>query len=326
MAYDRRHLTTVQRSKTLTMAEDKPDDVRTARPADDAAVADAQENAEFGAGFDSVEGKPADKLAEKPADKPTGKPDRPDPAATPRAEATPAPEYVQITAKDWAEIKAAAAKTASYDQQLSRAFGTIGNLQKLVNEQRAAGQHAAAAATARKIEIPKDAFERMSRDFPELAEQTREAMERALSAVPGPGGSAAEPDRATIETMMATYGAKRELEVLEDQFPDWRDLVGAVDVSSGMQPDPDNPFRKWLSGKDIAYQQRVNSSESAAVIGRAIRTWQKETAAAPKVNGTPRDAARADRIRAAVQPRGDNAGADAGKTDQDEFEAGFNSR
>jgi hypothetical protein len=268
-------------------------------------VDDAQEQAEFGAGF-----------AGKPADKPAT-PDQPDPPSRAQVEETPAPEYVQITAKDWAEIKAAAAKTASYDQQLSKAFGTIGNLQKLVNgfqTQTPAG---------RKIEIPKDAFAAMERDFPELAQQTRAALESALSGMSGTG--AADVDATKIESMLASYTSKREVEALEDAWPDWREIVGAVDVTKE-QPNPDNPFRKWLATKDAAYQARLNGSQSAAVIGRAIRSFQNETKAAPKPAVKPRDEARAERIRGAVQPRGDNAGAAAGKSDDDEFLAGFNSR
>jgi hypothetical protein len=284
------------------MADEKPDT---------AAADDAQAQADFGSGFTGVEG--------KTAAQPTGKPDKPEPAATPRAEATPAPEYVQITAKDWADVRAAAAKTASYDQQLSKAFGTIGNLQKLVN-----GFQAQTPA-GRKIEIPKDAFAAMERDFPELAQQTRAALEAALSGLPGTGANDVDPGK--IETMLASYTSRREIEALEDAYPEWRKIVGAVDVTRE-QPDPNNPFRKWLSTKDVAYQNRVNGSESAAVIGRAIRTFQNETKAVPKLNGTtPRDIARADRIRSAVQPRGDNAGAAAGgKSDDDMFEEGFRSR
>jgi hypothetical protein len=284
---------------------------------------DKASEADFGAGFAGTEGKP-DKAAAKP-DKATTKPDAPQPAATPRAEEPkPEPKYVQVTEADWAEVRAAAAKTASYDQQLSKAFGTIGNMQKMLNEQRAAATPAATAAVAKKFEVPKEAFAAMERDFPELAAQTRAALEAALSGLPGPGGNDAH-DPAKLESLLAQYHSKRELEVLEDQFPTWRTIVGAVDVTRE-QPDPNNAFRKWLGGKDEAYQQRVNGSESAQVIGRAIRLFQRETAVPAKANGAPRNDARAERIRAAVQPRGDNAGAAAGKSENDEFLEGFNSR
>jgi hypothetical protein len=269
------------------------------------------DDADFGAGFSGTEGKTST---------PPAKPAKPDLAATPRVEAKPEPKYIQITEGDWAEVRAAAAKTASYDSQLSKAFGTIGNLQKLVN----GFQTQATPPAARKIEISKAAFAEMEKDFPELAQQTRAALEAALSGIPVNG--AAEVDATKIEGMLAQYTAKREIEALEDAYPSWREIVGAVDITKE-QPNAANPFRKWLAGKDAAYQSRVNGSESAAVIGRAIRLFQNETKAAPKpVNGTPPNTVRADRIRGAVQPRGDNAGAAPGKSEDDDFLAGFNSR
>lgn len=264
---------------------------------------DAQELAEFGAGFEG-------KTAEPPAKKPES-------AETPRTEEA-APEHVQVTVKEWDEIRAAAARTASYDSQFSKLFGTVGNISKLLNEQRAQPSTPA----GRKIEIPKDAFLAMERDFPELAQQTRAALEAALSGVHGTGG--ADVDPAKIETMLASYTSRREVEALEDAYPAWRDIVGAVDITKE-QPDPNNAFRKWLSTKDAGYQARVNGTESAAVISRAIRSFQKETTAS-KPATTPRNDARAERIRSAVQPRGDNAPAPPGKTDDDEFIAGFHSR
>lgn len=278
---------------------------------DTTAVDDAQADADFGSGF-AGEGKtdtkpPANGKAEPAQD------------AAP-VEAEPAPEVVSITRKEWDEIKAAASRTASYDSQFSKLFGTLGN----VTKQLQTFQTKATPETpppARKVEISKAAFAEMEKDFPELAQQTKAALEAALSERNG-----AEIDATKIEGMLASHTARREIEALEDAYPDWRKIVGAVDVSRET-PDPDNAFRKWLAGKDEAYQNRINGSESAAVIGRAIRLFQKESAPAPaKPAPTPRNNAQADRIRAAVQPRGDNAGAGAAKTDQDEFEAGFNSR
>jgi hypothetical protein len=265
-----------------------------------------EDDADFGAGFSGVEGKP---------DTPASKPEKVEAAPTDEK-----PEYVQVTAKEWNDIKAAAAKTASYDQQFSRLFGTTGNIQKLLNDAKIQAQAPSAPTppTARRVEISKAAFSEMERDFPELAQQTRAALEAALSGLPPPDGV----DATKIEGMLASYTNKREIEALEDAHPDWRTIVGAVDATK-QHPDPDNPFRKWLGTKDAAYQDRINNSESAAVIGRAIRLFQNETKVAPKVNGTARNTARADLIRAAVQPKGDNGGTPGAKTEDDEFESGY---
>lgn len=277
---------------------------------DEVALA-AAEDAAFASGFPDPPPKP-DK------NKPEPKPAKAEPKAKepePDAPVVETPEYVQVTKKDWDEIRAA---TASHEGQFRKAFGTIGSMQKLINS------FQAQTPAGRKVEIPKDAFAAMERDFPELAQQTRGALEAALSGMSGTGPVEIDADK--INTLLATYQSKREIEALEDQFPDWKSIVGAVDVSRE-QPDPNNAFRKWLATKDIAYQNRLNSSDSAAVISRAIRTFQTETKGAKPVAGAkPRDDARAERIREAVQPRGDHAGAAAGPSDDDEFMAGFNSR
>ncbi len=280
---------------------------------DDTTTADAaQEAADFGAGFADTE----TKTIEKPT-----KPEKPEAAATPRTEEPP--EFVQITAKELADIRAAAAKTAGYDSQLSKVFGTIGQLQKALNEQRAAAEQAAPPA-AREVKIPEDAFAAMRRDFPELAEQTEAAIKAALSHLPA-GASDADEER--IKRVVLAQVAAREIKALEEDYPDWRDIVGAV--TAGEQPDPEHPFRKWLGTKDAAYQQRINASESAQVLARAIRTFQKEATAAatpPRPAPTPRDQARAERIRNAVQPRSDSPGGQTPRTELDEFHAGFNDR
>jgi len=287
---------------------------------DTTTVDTAAQDAAFGAGF-GTEAK-----TDKPAqtDKAAKDAPEPKPAETPRVEEPkPEPEFVQITAKEWADIKAAAARTASYDGQFSKLFGTTGQIQKLINEQRAAAQNNQPAPAAKKFEIPKESFAAMSRDFPELAAQVQTALEAALSGIPV-GGANDASDPAKLEAMLSQYRAKHELEVLEDAFPDWRQRVGATSAP-GEAPDPNHPFRKWLATKPEEYQVRLNNSESAAVITRAIRTFERETKGATAQPATPaRDAARAERIKAAVQPRGDNAGAaQPANTAEDAFAAGF---
>ena len=294
------------------MADDKTPDT--------AAVDDANDAADFSAGFAGVADTKipdrSDKADTKPAANGKVEPAR---DAT-RADAEPAPEVVQITKKDWEEVRAAAAKTASYDQQLSKAFGTIGNLQKIVN-----GFQTKESEKPRKVELSPAAFAEMAKDFPELAQQTRAALEAALSGLPVNGNGEADP--AKLESMMAQYTAKREIESAGGRLPVMAQKLSALLTSPTSSPTRTILSARWLATKDVAYQTRINGSESAAVIGRAIRLFQRETATAPaKPNGAaPRDTARADRIRAAVQPRGDNAGAPAGRSEDDEFEAGYRS-
>lgn len=271
-------------------------------PEDDtASVDDAQSLADFAGGFD---GKTADKIAAK---------EKPAPATeAARAEAEPKPEYVQITAKDWDEIKAAAARTASYEKQFSSFNGKLGNIYTTLNSLK--------EATPRDLEVklPDQAFTKMAKDYPELAELSREEFQAALAGLKG-----AKPDGEAIKKIQMEL----EQEDLDDAIPDWRTIVGAVQTDKE-QPDQNNAFRKWLATKPDEYQARINGTIRAPVIQRAIRLFQNETKApakpAPAV--TPRDTARAERIRDAVQPKGDGAVASSGNSEADAFAAGFNSR
>ncbi len=266
---------------------------------------DAAGQAAFDAGF---EDKPVEKAPEQTETKP----------ATEAQAKAPEPEYGQLTKDEIASFRAAAAELSSLKKQQASAFGTIGNLKTAIDALRSQTPRGG------KIEISKEAFADLEKDFPELANSTRAALEKALSGVSGTGD--AEADDAAIKRALAEHNAKvaeREIEALEDAHPDWRKVVGAVSV--GEDPDPEHPFRKWLGTKPPEYQARVNGTESAAVISRAISLFQRETKAPPKPQPQARDNARAGVLRDAVQPKGDGGAPTSSNTPEDAFAAGFGS-
>lgn len=293
--------------------------------AEDVVAAERQAQDDFSAGFAQ------DVAPEKPDDARGDKPDvKTDPAEAATIDAKPEtaadavaepvkPKYIRMTEEQFERLSAAAEKTVSHEQQLSKAFGTIGNMQKVINKLQ--------SDTPRgiKVEVPKDAFAKMARDFPELAEQNKEALEAALKGITGVGSADAEVDPAKIERLIVEANVKREIEALEDQYPDWRTIVGHVDIATA-QPDPNNPFRKWLATKDVGYQARINGTNSASVIGRAIRTFRAETKPAPKPAPDLNAQLRQARMREAVQPKGDGGQPKPRNTANDEFEAGFHGR
>ncbi len=274
-------------------------------PEDDTTLADAaREEAELGAGFDA-------ETVIKPVKVEKTEPPAPEPATAPAAR-EPKPEYVRLTKAELAELKDAAAKSASHDRQYATAWGKIGNLTTMVNELRAGG--------GPKLDLSSAAFAKLKDQFPELAEMTREAVQNAIAGLAPKG---AEIDDGKLESKFAEHASKREIANLEDAYPDWRAIVGAVDITK-TQPDGANPFRKWLATKDATYQARINGTESAVVIERAINLFRQETkTAAPQPNA--RDAARREQIAGAVQPRGDGGAPAPGNTAEAELEAGFNS-
>ncbi len=271
---------------------------------DETNVEDPEADAAFGEGFDAKNEKPAGKA-------------KPEPAAEKPRETEQQPEYVQITKADWDEMRATAAKSASHDQQLSKAFGTIGGLQRTI----ASLQSQTPRGT--KVDL-KEAFAEMEKDFPELAYQSRAAFEKVFAGLTGTGS--ADVDEGKLSDLVTTKAREitraHAIEALEDAHPDWRAVVGAV--AAGEQPDPNNPFRKWLTTQDATYQARVNGAESADVISRAITRFQTETTK-PLPKPTPRADARRVQLAAAVQPRGDGGKASPDDSAEAAFAAGFNS-
>jgi hypothetical protein len=59
-------------------------------------------------------------------------------------------------------------------------------------------------------------------------------------------------------------------------YPDWRAIVGAVDISK-QQPDLNNPFRKWLATKDAAYQARINGTNNPREIEKAVTLFRADS-------------------------------------------------
>lgn len=288
---------------------------------EEASAEERQAQADFESGMPPPKTETPKPASDAKAD-PAPKPAAPAPKETPKP---PEPKHVRITEEQFATLNAAAAKTASFEAQLSKAFGTIGNMQKVLTSLQ--------AATPRgfKVEIPKDAFAGMERDFPELAEHTRAALEATLRGLSGTGPAGAEIDPEQMKRLVTEHASQArvdaEIEALEDEYPDWKRIVGQVDISK-QQPDAANPFRKWLATKDAGYQKRLNDTNSAAVISRAIRTFQAETKA-PSGATAPslRALAQAARIRGAVQPRGDGGQAGAPRNDENaDFEAGYATR
>lgn len=229
-------------------------------------------------------------------------------AAAPRAE----PKFAQITEEDLATLRAAAAKTATLEGQLSKAFGTMGNLKQVVDRLQTQ------APAGVNVEIPPDAFAELEQDFPEVAAKIRSGIEKTLKGVKG---GAPAPNIDAMGDVARAELVKREVDTLDETHPGWRQTIGAPQDSA-------HPFRAWLVKQPAEYQQRINSTYSSAVIGRAIDRFETEKKAAeappPATRPTaPRLVARNDRIRAAVQPRGDGGTPPPPRTDNDEFLDGW---
>lgn len=257
-----------------------------------------------------------DKLAAAPEGSDTPK-DPPDPVDPPPP---PAPEYVQITKEQLASLESAAAKVGTFEAKIDKAFGSIGGIQQLVKDLQAKTPEGAV------IEIPADAFADMEEEFPDIAKGMRTALEKTLKGARGTG-TQATVDPEAVGKLVAEGIKQREMETLEDNYPDWKTIVGAVD--SADKADPNNAFRKWLGTQPADYQKKINGTHSASVLARAIDKFSEATKAPPPKNDpppknpAPKDTSRRERISDAVQPKGDGHVPPPKPTADDEFLEGF---
>lgn len=138
---------------------------------------------------------------------------------------------------------------------------------------------------------------------------------------------AAEPPP-TPEEMIERRIRKEAMADLEEDYPDWREIVGASE-----KPDPEHPFRKWLATQPAEYQTKINASNSARTISRAIEKFKDATKESPQTNQRPNQAtdaagekaaaARRNLIANNVTPKTAGALPAKGKTANDEFAEGF---
>jgi len=185
-------------------------------------------------------------------------------------------------------------------KQISKAFGTIGELQQQLKSLRNGTNQPVAIDNTKKKD---ESLRELSQD---------EIIDRRLQ--------------------------KMAMDELTEDYPDWRTIVGASD-----KPDPNHPFRKWLSAQSQEYQDKINASNSARTISRAIELFKKQTAipVVSKPNGrspaavakahqaralgtVKANAARTDRIKNAVPPKTTGGlPSRTAKTADDEFREGF---
>jgi hypothetical protein len=276
--------------------------------------------ADLAAGFEDVAPKGA------PAAEPA--PAKPEPVVVPKVEPQPAaqpkpttPEYVQITKDQFAALQAAADKTPGLEQQLSKAFGSIGNLKQQL-ERLSGGQ------SLGDVEIGPDVFAELEKDYPELAASTKTGLQRLLKNLKPAGTVKAEPDMEAVQKKIDAVIEATETAALVDTYPDWRKIVGAPEdnAPADWKADPANEFRKWLDTQPAAYQQKINTTRSARVITRAIDQFKASQTAPKPAAPAPQPAKPVDRrarIAGAVLPKGDGGPVRSPKTANDELMEGF---
>lgn len=274
--------------------------------------AQADEDADFDSGFAD-----APTAETPPAEEP------PPVVADPVVEAAPEVKYRQVTEAEWGDLESRRAEQA---KKLDQAFGKMGGLERTLSEI----QKATPAGTA--VELTDDTVAELAEAFPELGGLVLTSLKKMASKMKGTGSPAAATlDPQQIEAAVTTRLIALQTEALEDDHADWREVTGA--------PDSNNAYRQWLAAQPADYQQKLVSTNSAAVISKSITKFKDQAAAAATAASATATAAakaasdkaaktaaantRTQRLEAAATPRG-TEGHSATET-EDEFEAGFKS-
>lgn len=250
----------------------------------EAVTAESNDQQDFNAGFDLLE----------PTAMPPVKEDTPEPV-----------KYAQITEEDLKRFqendKRIEEMRETFGKRFDTAFGKMGGIERTLT------QLASATPSGQNVELTEDIVADMAEDFPEFAELQLKTLKKFAQTIKGTGPA---PQPIDVDGQVNSRLIALQIEALEDEYPDWRTIVGDAESN--------NEYRQWLSKQDESYQQKLNSTNSAAIIARSI---QKFSSDAPK----PKPSARQNLIRDAVTPRGDG-GPPAATNADDEFNAGFTGR
>lgn len=289
-------------------------------PEDRAAAEEARQ-----AAFRAAYAEEAPPVATQPTESAVDK-DEPEPSGTvePPAETPPAsagPKTVTLTEEDYKLLRAAAEKSPDLEQRISKVLGTVGAVQDQVKQLR---------SQKGRVRIGKEALAKLVEGFPEIADALVPALEAAeidvssVTPVATQPQAAAPVDAAKIkEELKAELREERTAERLKrlgKLVPGWQQIAGPHDA--------DNEFRRWLKAQPEAYQKGLANEaatvEETADCFKAFLRHQAKAKAAQKSTPPARDAARTDRLRDAIPPRGAGAALiPTQPTRQDAFREGY---
>lgn len=280
------------------------------------AEVEATVDAAFGAGF----GVTPPTLVEKVVDEPVVEAPKPDATVAAPAPVPVKPQYVRLTKQEWDNTKAAAGKVAVLESQVAKLTGSLPDSKQIVQQVIESVRAQTPAGAEIDPQVLADAFADQEKDFPELAQQNRKAIEHILKNLRGTASSPASP--VDMDAAVEKVLLNREGKALEEAHPDWSDIVGRP-KAQGEEP-VQTEFRVWLATQPAAYQEKVGNTHSPAVLQAAIDKF-KGTPKTP----SPSPATKADARRAVIAdaqtPRADGSAPPLAQPQsaEDAFATGF---
>lgn len=231
-------------------------------------------------------------------------------------EAAPQPEFVQLTKQDYEKLMKRADEVESlkttHQQQLDKAFGSIGGMQRILNDLRA-------QPAGEPLKLSEETFAELKAEYPELADLTIKGMQRVLEGVrSGGGGINAE----AMEKAVAQSSAEVRTELIDSHLDaivdgDWREEVKTP------------KYAEWIAKQDEATRALEQSSNlrDAAKLMRRFKAYRDAPPPAPQPQETPKPASTTRQrtiAAAAANPRGSSP-APVAPSEDDEFLAGYKS-
>lgn len=273
----------------MTLEETQtPDEQLTVATETEQAAAPSDDDAAFERGFNDVE-------APAPAEEPQPEPE---PAAEP--EPAPEPEF-QLTP---AQAKELYERSQKFEQQVSKAFGTIGALKQQIDQLKAQPTQAAFKLTA-------DKLKRLHAEFPEMAAMLSEDLNEAMAATPAvqtPAQNIPREDaEAKFNERLEQLSREKEQKILTVAHRDWPVVVQSPEF---------NAWKEKLPAED---REQLDNSWDAVFVADKIsefKDWKNKTVQTTQAKRT--------RLEAAITPRG-NPQRPPAPSDDDAFVQGFNS-
>lgn len=180
-------------------------------------------------------------------------------------------------------------------------YGEIGNINRTIQQMQAAPK--GDAPVTDEVAAALAEAESISEEFPEIGGP----MVRALKAIAARSPKASEPDGAFDERVSAKVIQLRQAEALETLLDDHPDFYAVRETAE---------FKAWKDKQTPEYQQRINTTESSAVLSKALTTFK-----ATQVTKQNKQ----DRLERLVSPQGvPNAGKTSTLPDEEGVYVGYN--
>ena len=254
---------------------------------EDDAAAQAAFDAEVGGGIptETPEPKPAEEV------KPEVKPE-PEPA--------PAVEYAQITKAEYADLMAKA-------NQVDKAFGKIGGIERVLQQLQTPGQA---------VEVNEEDFAALSAEFPELAKTLIESQKKAFARIKG----AATVDPAVVEKIVSERVEKTRKEMIDSTL----DQIVGGDWAADRHSEE---FKQWEAAQP-AEIQNLAASDDLRDAARMMRMWKAhKDAPKPAPVPPPKPSSRRQQLEAAAAtPKGTGGSIQANPNSDEAAQAAFDAQ